>query len=212
MKSEMTSLRPSNPEDPESGPAPLPRIEAPRGSLWAGGGLIAALTVGTGALLYSYSQPAPKAVPPPAADSSAPGAPAAEAPLKAAAQLSMIAPDHAAKALSGSGFTPEQRAGILDAVKRGEMRLVAMPLLDTAGLAGQVVTVSTSGISQNVVLTGKFQRVVLPISKAGQVVIDPVSLPHAPALTIAAMTALGPELLPSLTALNQQIVLDVIVQ
>ena len=194
---------------PEPKPQLLPQEETPRSrSLWAGGTLLAVASIGAGAFFFTHSTSAPAAL------SSTSGNQTASAAfsLQADAQLSMIAPGEAPQALAGTSFTEQQKSRILAAVKRGDMRLVEMPVLDGAGVTGQTIDVTVSGLTQRIVLTGQFQRLVLPIAEAAQVTIDPVTMPHAPALIIGAMTALGPEALPSLTALNQRIVLGVIVQ
>ncbi|EHH68974.1 hypothetical protein [Gluconobacter morbifer] len=195
---------------PEPRPQPLPDESASHSkAAWAGGGLLAALTVGAGAFFYSHGAPSPAPAPAPPGHN----APASNTPtLTAAAQLSMLPPAKARTALARTGFSADEQARILAAVKRGEMRLVEMPVLDAAGQVGQTIDVTVSGLTQRVVLTGKFQHLVLPIAEAGQITIAPVTMPHAPALTIGALTALGPEVLPSLTALDQRILLNVIVQ
>ncbi|QDH16550.1 hypothetical protein [Swingsia samuiensis] len=132
--------------------------------------------------------------------------------LRAVTQLSMILPENAPQALAKSRFSPTQQSMILAALKRGSMRLVEMPVLDAAGLSGQTIDISVAGLTQRITLTGHFQRVILPISEVGQVTITPVTAPHAPVLNIGAMTALGPEVLPSLTSLDQSIVLNILVQ
>ncbi|MFT8355224.1 MAG: hypothetical protein ABF617_11575 [Gluconobacter japonicus] len=152
--------------------------------------------------------------------SSAPVAPSAltnnpisaPATLHAAAQLSMLSPEEAPEALMGTSFTDQEKNHILAAVRRGRMRLVDMPVLDSAGVTGQTISVTTAGLTQSVVLTGQFQHLILPIAEAAQVTVAPLTIPHAPVLDIVAMTALGPEALPGMTALDQSIVLDVIVQ
>lgn len=194
---------------PEPKPQLLPQEETPRSrSLWAGGTLLAVASIGAGAFFFTHSTSAPAALSSTSGNQTA----SAASSLQADAQLSMIAPGEAPQALAGTSFTEQQKSRILAAVKRGDMRLVEMPVLDGAGVTGQTIDVTVSGLTQRIVLTGQFQRLVLPIAEAAQVTIDPVTMPHAPALIIGAMTALGPEALPSLTALNQRIVLGVIVQ
>ncbi|MBS1049506.1 hypothetical protein QMA67_00615 [Gluconobacter japonicus] len=196
---------------PEPKPQLLPQQETPRSrSLWAGGTLLAVASIGAGAFFFTHSTSTPAAAT--LASPSGNQTASAASTFQADAQLSMIAPGDAPKALAGTSFTEQQKSSILAAVRRGDMRLVEMPVLDGAGVTGQTVDVTVSGFTQRIVLTGKFQHLVLPIVEAAQVTIDPVTMPHAPALTIGALTALGPEALPSLTALTQRIVLDVIVQ
>ena len=195
---------------PEPRPQPLPSEPASRSrALWGGGGLIAALTVGAGAFFYTHNTTTP---PDPAIAPPAQNTPAVPAAQTAAVQLSMLSPAKAPSALAKSGFSPADRARILAAVKDGKMRLVEMPVLDASGAVGQTIDVTVSGLTQRVVLTGKFQHLVIPIVEAGQILIAPVSMPHAPALTIGALTALGPQALPALTTLDQRILLNVIVQ
>lgn len=194
---------------PEPKPQLLPQQEPRSGrSLWAGGTLLAVASIGAGAFFFTHSTPTPPALSSPSGNQVA----SAASTFQAAAQLSMISPGEAPKALAGTSFTEQQKSSILAAVRRGDMRLVEMPVLDGAGVTGQTIDVTVSGFTQRIVLTGQFQHLVLPIVEAAQVTIDPVTMPHAPALTIGALTALGPEAMPSLTALTQRIVLDVIVQ
>ncbi|GBR47052.1 hypothetical protein AA106556_1323 [Neokomagataea tanensis NBRC 106556] len=124
----------------------------------------------------------------------------------------MLSLDQAPKALAQAPFDPTTRAKIMAALQRGDMRLAQLPLLDAAGTPGQIIDVTSAGITQRIVLTGSFQPVLLPITIAGAVTITPVTPPHNAALSIIAMTALGPQALPSFTALNQAIELGVIVQ
>ena len=195
---------------PEPRPQPLQSEPASRSrALWGGGGLIAALTVGAGAFFYTHNTTAPPA---PAIAPPAQNTPAVPAAQTAAVQLSMLSPAKVPSALAKSGFSPADRARILAAVKDGKMRLVEMPVLDASGAVGQTIDVTVSGLTQRVVLTGKFQHLVIPIVEAGQILIAPVSMPHAPALTIGALTALGPQALPALTTLDQRVLLNVIVQ
>ena len=198
-------------------PEPRPELISPQAAhqsrmMWAGGGLLAAITFGAGAFFYSTHGGNTAPAPAPAVSQSQNTSVASTTDMAAAAQLSMLPSSQAAKALARTSFNADQKARILAAVQRGEMRLVQMPVLDASGAAGQIIDVTTSGLTQRVVLTGKFQPLLLPIAVAGQVMVSPVTMPHAPALTIGAMTALGPEILPSLTALDQRIVLSVIVQ
>ena len=194
---------------PEPRPQPLPADPASRSrALWGGGGLIAALTVGAGAFFYTHNTatPAPAVAPP---SQNVPAVPAAQT---AAVQLSMLPPAKAPAALAKSGFSPADRARILAAVKDGKMRLVEMPVLDASGAVGQTIDVTVSGLTQRVILNGRFQHLIIPIVEAGQILIAPVSIPHAPALIVGALTALGPEALPALTTLDQRVLLNVIVQ
>ncbi|GBQ93029.1 hypothetical protein [Gluconobacter albidus] len=193
---------------PEPRPQPLPADPASRSrALWGGGGLIAALTVGAGAFFYTHNTATAPAIAPPSQN--VPAIPAAQT---AAVQLSMLPPAKAPAALARSGFSPADRARILAAVKDGKMRLVEMPVLDASGAVGQSIDVTVSGLTQRIVLTGKFQHLVIPIVEAGQILIAPISIPHAPALIVGALTALGPEALPALTTLDQRVLLNVIVQ
>lgn len=132
--------------------------------------------------------------------------------VHAAAQFAMIAPENAAQLLRHSNFTPDQQQSILAAVKRRDMRLVQMPIADASGQVGQTMNVSSAGLSQNVVLTGKLQSVLLPIRDIGEVSLTPVTVPRPGGIQVVALSALGPELLPNLSSLDQQVILDVIVQ
>ncbi|WP_147150697.1 hypothetical protein [Neoasaia chiangmaiensis] len=132
--------------------------------------------------------------------------------LHVGAQFSMIAPENAAQALKASHFSPDQQQDILAAVKRRDVRLVQMPIADATGQVGQVVSVSSAGLTQNVSLTGKLQSVLLPIRDVGEVTLTPVTTPRPGGMQVVALSALGPELLPNLSALDQQLILDVIVQ
>lgn len=195
---------------PEPRAQRLPSEAASRNrTLWGGSGLIAAITVGAGAFFYTHDR---TNVPVLSASAPAESALAVPEAQTAAVQLSMMAPSAAPAALAKSGFSDPDRARILAAVKDGKMRLVEMPVLDASGAVGQTIDVTVSGMTQRVVLTGSFQHLVIPIVEAGQILITPVSMPHAPALIIGAMTALGPQALPALMTLDQRVLLNAIVQ
>jgi|GEM_PF-3326244 len=130
----------------------------------------------------------------------------------AAAQLAMIDPAHAEAALRHSPFPADQQANILAAVKRGELRLVNMPVFDPQGIPGNIITISSAGLSQRVVLSGKPQQVLLPIQTAGEVDITPVTTPGPTGLAVGAIFAMGPTVLPAFNAPNQMLALDVFVQ
>lgn len=209
--SEMTFPSEPRPElRPEPRLQPLPADPASRNRvLWGGGGLIAALTVGAGAFFYTHNTttlPTPPMAP---LSQNSPAVPVAQT---AAVQLSMLPTAKAPAALAKSGFSPDDQARILAAVKDGKMRLVEMPVLDASGAVGQIIDLTVSGLTQRVVLNGRFQHLVIPIAEAGQILIAPVSMPHAPALIVGALTAFGPEALPALTTLDQRVLLNVIVQ
>ena len=116
----------------------------------------------------------------------------------ALAQVTIISPENAAKALANSQIPPSARADILAAVKRREMRLSILPMRDATGAAGQVVTVTSSGITQNVVLGPKYQNVVLPIRGAGQATIIATTTPPPDGLHIGALFVTGPTIMPTI--------------
>lgn len=188
-------------------PPPQPKLQKPRAQHTFSAGplalcLLTVFALGGGFYAYTQTHSAP------ADTQTTPQI----APQKAAAQLSMISLEQAPKALEQAHFDPSNRAKIMAALQRGDMRLAQLPLLDDAGIPGQIIDVTSAGITQRIVLTGTFQPILLPITTAGSVSITPVTPPHHALLSIVAMTALGPEILPSLTGLNQAIELGVIVQ
>ncbi|QDH25113.1 hypothetical protein D5366_07695 [Neokomagataea tanensis] len=188
-------------------PPPRPELQKARPQASSNTGPIALclLTVfALGGGFYAYTQGLLPASPAKMADT--------PKPLPAAAQLSMLSLNDAPKALAASHFDSATRAKIMASLQRGDIRLAQLPLLDAAGVPGQVVDVTSAGITQRVVLSASFQPVVLPITTAGAVSITPVTAPHNALLSIIALTALGPEALPTLTGLNQAIELGVIVQ
>ncbi|WP_127102733.1 MULTISPECIES: hypothetical protein [unclassified Asaia] len=127
-------------------------------------------------------------------------------------QFALVPTDKAASALASTGFDEQQRAQILAAVKNRRMRLVRMPIAQVSGAIGQSVAITSGGLRQNLVLKPDLQSVVLPIYLAGEVTIDPLTPPPTGGLGTGILTTLGPQILPLITSLNQQIVLDVIVQ
>ncbi|GBR09162.1 hypothetical protein HW511_02700 [Asaia siamensis] len=128
------------------------------------------------------------------------------------AQFALIGAGQAPAALARSGFDGQQKTEILAAVKNRRMRLVRMPIAQIAGIPGQTVSITSGGITQKLMLKPELQAVVLPIYLAGEVTITPITPPPAGGLQTGILTALGPQVLPTLARLDQQIVLDVIVQ
>ena len=74
------------------------------------------------------------------------------------------------------------------------------------------VAITSGSMTQNLLLKPELQTVVVPIYMAGEITINPLSTPAAGGLESGILTTLGPLILPRLTNINQQIVLDVIVQ
>nr|WP_294914941.1 hypothetical protein [uncultured Neokomagataea sp.] len=188
-------------------PPPQPELQKPRAQHTANTGLLtlclaSIFALGGGFYAYTQHQPSTEHT------HTAPQRP----PLQAATQLSMLSMDQAPKALEQSPFDPATRSKIMAALQRGDMRLAQLPLLDNAGTPGQIIDVTSAGITQRIILSGTFQPILLPITTAGAVTITPITPPHNALLSIIAMTALGPQALPSLTGLNQAIELGVIVQ
>ncbi|GBQ09690.1 hypothetical protein AA14362_2344 [Acetobacter cerevisiae DSM 14362] len=110
-------------------------------------------------------------------------------------QFSLIAPDKAADALAMSSFSEKEQADILAAVKRRELRLVAMPIFDATG-AGGTVTVICGTTRQTVLLQPKPTVLILPITVAGNVDIIPSSDPGNVGIGSGVVTMFGPQALP----------------
>lgn len=127
-------------------------------------------------------------------------------------QLALISASQAPSALAKTDFSQEQKTQILAAIKNRRMRLVRMPIAQVAGLPGQILTITSGGMTQSLRLKPSLQAVVLPIYIAGEVTVTPATPPPAGGLQAGVLTALGPLILPVLATLNQQVVLDVIVQ
>ncbi|MCQ9154420.1 hypothetical protein JZX93_02380 [Acidomonas methanolica] len=206
-------------ERPEAEPRrlPDPAQRAQHGGMATKVVIAAAALLGTGYLASTHfpgaTRPAPGVAPP----LSQSPVPTPRPATHVGAQFSMIAPENAPAALRHSGLTPDQQRTILAAVKRREVRLVNMPLADATGLTGKTVVVSSAGIAQTVVLGPAPKSVLLPIRDIGEVLITPVGPPGAThtiadGVQMVALTALGPQLLPTLPSTDQQLVLDVIVQ
>lgn len=128
------------------------------------------------------------------------------------AQLALIPTDRAEAALAETGFDKQQRTEIVAAVRNRRMRLVRMPIAQVSGALGQSVAITSGSMTQNLLLKPELQTVVVPIYMAGEITINPLSTPAADGLESGILTTLGPLILPRLTNINQQIVLDVIVQ
>ncbi|GBQ10291.1 hypothetical protein AA21291_0380 [Swaminathania salitolerans LMG 21291] len=128
------------------------------------------------------------------------------------AQLALVPTSQVKAALATTGFSSQQKTDILAAVKNRRMRLVRMPIAQIAGPVGQSVTITSGGMRQSLLLRPTLQSVVLPIYLAGEVMINPTTPPPVGGLETGILTALGPQLLPRFTSLDQQLVLDVIVQ
>ena len=128
------------------------------------------------------------------------------------AQLALIPTDRAESALAETGFDKQQRTEIVAAVRNKRMRLVRMPIAQVSGALGQSVAITSGSMTQNLLLKPELQTVVVPIYMAGEITINPLSTPAAGGLESGILTTLGPLILPRLTNINQQIVLDVIVQ
>lgn len=175
--------------------------------------ILAAALLGTGYLAaHNISGHDATAVAPASATGSATGTPTGTTLPHALAQVTIISPENAAKALANSQIPPSARADILAAVKRREMRLSILPMRDATGAAGQVVTVTSSGITQNVVLGPKYQNVVLPIRGAGQATIIATTTPPPDGLHIGALFVTGPTIMPTIPGPSDGLILDLIQQ
>ncbi|MCP1242338.1 hypothetical protein GOB86_07035 [Acetobacter lambici] len=125
--------------------------------------------------------------------------------------LNVIAPQNAEQALAGSSFSAQQRADILAAVKRRDVRLVAMPVYDATG-AGGMITLVCGPWQQTVGLTPKPTTVILPISMSGNVDIIPSAPPGPTGVGSGAITVFGPQALPVLYKQGDTLALTVIAQ
>ncbi|MFT9251971.1 MAG: hypothetical protein ABF567_02725 [Acetobacter okinawensis] len=125
--------------------------------------------------------------------------------------LNVIAPQNAAQALAGSSFSAQQQTDILAAVKRRDVRLVAMPVYDATG-AGGMITLVCGPWQQSVGLTTKPTTVILPISMSGNVDIIPSAAPGPAGIGSGAITVFGPQALPVLYKQGDTLALTVIAQ
>jgi hypothetical protein len=125
--------------------------------------------------------------------------------------LNVIAPQNAAQALAGSSFSAQQQADILAAVKRRDVRLVAMPVYDATG-AGGMITLVCGPWQQSVGLTARPTTVILPISMSGHVDIIPTAPPGPAGIGSGAITVFGPMPLPVLYKQGDTLALTVIAQ
>lgn len=125
--------------------------------------------------------------------------------------LNLIAPQNAEQALAGSSFSAQQQADILAAVKRRDVRLVAMPVYDATG-AGGTITLVCGPWQQSVGLTAKPTTVILPISMSGNVDIIPSAPPGPAGIGSGAITVFGPQPLPVLYKQGDTLALTVIAQ
>ena len=110
-------------------------------------------------------------------------------------QMSLIAPEKAAEALAGAGYSEKEQADILAGIKRRDLRLVAMPIFDATG-AGGTVSVQCGTTQRVVHLQPTPTVLVLPITIAGNVDILPVSDPGVTGIGGGVITLFGPEALP----------------
>lgn len=172
--------------------------------------ILAAALLGTG-YLATHNLSGRDATPVAAASSTSSATGATTLP-HALAQVTIVSPENAARVLANSQIPPSARADILAAVKRREMRLSILPMRDATGAAGQIVTVTSSGIAQNVVLGPKYQNVVLPIKGAGQATIIATTTPAPDGLHIGAFFVTGPTIMPTIPGPNDGLILDLIQQ
>ena len=137
---------------------------------------------------------------PGAADNAAPQAvAAAEDPniLHADATMAVINAANAPKALADSGYSTAEQADILAAVKRHEVKLVAMPVYDATG-AGGAITIVCGPWQRTVSLLPTPTTVILPIAISGAVDILPATPPGPMGTGSGAVTVFGPQALPVL--------------
>lgn len=198
-------------------PSPVPlKRPSPSTRPYAAACLAVLALFGTGAVFHTYSAQQTTgqqttAQPSSGAAASGDGTKAHTA-IPLTVQLSMLSPNNAMHALQHSAFDATTRAQIAAALNRGDIRLAQLPVLDSLGLTGQSIDITTTGLTQRVILSGQFQPVLLPITTAGLVTITPATHLHSPGLSVTVLTALGPQMLPALTSQDQMLELNVIVQ
>ncbi|WP_025860665.1 hypothetical protein [Acetobacter papayae] len=117
---------------------------------------------------------------------------------QSAMPLRMIAPEQAAQALAASGYSAKEQADILAAVKRRDLRLLAMPIYDAAGTGG-TVSVLCGPWQRTVPLSATPTTVILPIAMAGSVDIVGLSSQGVTGINSGIITAFGPQVLPPLS-------------
>ncbi len=99
--------------------------------------------------------------------------------------------------VAAMGLPPSEAATLADAVRRGRLRLVRLPLFDAGPGTGGSVQVSSAGYTRLVALTRQPVAVTLPIGRVGT-----VSLRDAGpgGIDVGALTLSGPVQLPTLAA------------
>ncbi len=104
------------------------------------------------------------------------------------------------EAVAAMGLPTAEAATLAQAVQRGHLRLVRLPLFDAGGAgseAGRSVQVSSGGYTRLVPLTRQPVIVTLPIGRVGTVSFRGAS---PGGITIGALTLSGPVQLPALAA------------
>ena len=124
--------------------------------------------------------------------------------------LRLIAPEQAAQALAASGYSAQEQADILAAVKRRDLRLLVMPIYDAAGTGG-TVSLLCGPWHRTVALAATPTTVILPIAMAGSVDIVGLSSQGITGINSGVITAFGPQVLPPL-ATGQHLHVSVIAQ
>ena len=139
------------------------------------------------------------------------GAPAA---MPAQAQLlpfRSLDPAQAEAALAASSIPPEQRAGILAAVRDRRMHLVEAPFFGLGATVGRAVTVASGLVSVPLVLGSEPKSVLLPITRAGTIVVTSTGAGTAADDSIGVVSNVGPVNLPAPDS-DHTLQIDVIVQ
>ncbi len=118
-------------------------------------------------------------------------------------ELGLLPAPAGPEAVAAMGLPTGEAATLAQAVQRGRLRLVRLPLFDAAGSeAGHSVQVSSAGYTRLVPLTRQPVVVTLPIGRVGTVSFrdaSPGSVGPA-GTTIGALTLSGPVQLPTLAA------------
>lgn len=190
---------------------PSPSPEPQKQPLWRPVAVVAAVVGLGGALLAWYGQPSPHdaAQPTPQPQAAEQAIPMAAGSLP----LSMLPPDDAARAIARSTIPAQQKPALLAALKDNRIRLAALPLADAAGHAGQMLTVSSSGISQQIILGPRAQAVLLPIAREGIVTLTRTSPAGMGPVSIATLDMFhNVVVLPPLTPASPSFAIPVVVQ
>lgn len=136
----------------------------------------------------------------------APGGNGGNAPTLVA-ELSALSLAAALQALATSPFTPDEQARFAPLIRERRAHLVAAPVFGLGGSVGRTVVVGCGLLSRRVVLGPSPTLVLLPIERAGRLLLTPIAHDDT---TLGLVVVAGPTALPPIPA-GGTAALDVIV-